>query len=78
MGIYLGHPGTGKPADDLGIMSGVETPKAPPAPAAGGDVPKPADAAAAAPATDSDKPAPAPAPEAAKKDDTDGKKPEKH
>src|SRR5215470_6015266 len=52
MGIFLGQPGTTRPADDLGIMSGVETPapKAPAAPA-GSDVPPPA-AGAAAPATD--------------------------
>src|SRR5215468_4255712 len=48
MGIFLGHYGTTRPADDLGIMSGVETPapKAPPA-ATGGDVPAPAGGAAA-------------------------------
>ena len=42
MGIYLGHAGTSKPAEDLGIMSGVETPKAPAAPAPAGEVPVPA------------------------------------
>ena len=78
MGIFLGHGGASKPADDLGIMSGVETPapKAPAAPA--GDVPAPAAATPAAtdkpaaPAA-SDKPAvPAAAP-AEKKDDGKGK-----
>jgi preprotein translocase subunit SecG len=57
MGIYLGSTRTQQPADDLGVMSGVETaaPKAPEAPG-GGDVP--AAPAAAATATDaSDKPA---------------------
>jgi preprotein translocase subunit SecG len=75
MAVFLGHSGTRKPADDLGVMSGVETPapKAPAAPA-GGDVPTPAGAAAAA---DSDKPAPAPAATGA---DANGKpaQPEKH
>ena len=80
MGIFLGHPGTSRPTDDLGIMSGVETP-APKAPAApSGDVP-PAPAAAA-PASDAgDKPAPAPAPAVeAKAGDNKGKtkEPEKH
>ncbi len=80
MGIFLGHSGTSRPADDLGIMSGVETPapKAPAAPA--GDVP-PAPAAAA-PASDAgDKPAPAPAPVAEAKGGEDKgkpKEPEKH
>src|SRR5262249_44911278 len=84
MGVFLGHSGTTRPADDLGIMSGVETaaPKAPAAPAAGGDVPAPAAGAAApAPADAGDKPAPAPAPAVeAKKDDGKGKpaEPEKH
>lgn len=78
MGIYLGHSGTTKPADDLGVMSGVETP-APkvPAPAPASDVPKPAAPAAAAA---DDKPAPAPAPAEAAKNDGKGKpaSPEKH
>ena len=83
MGIYLGHSGTAKPSDDLGVMSGVETPapKAPPATPAATDVPKPAAGAASA----DDKPAPVPSPEAAKAGDAaknDGKgkpaEPEKH
>jgi len=86
MGAFLGHPGTGKPADDLGIMSGVETPapKAPAAPAAGSDVPSPAAGAAATDA--GDKPAATPPPaapaptEPAKGGDDKGKPavPEKH
>jgi len=86
MGAFLGNPGTGKQADDLGIMSGVETaaPKASAAPAAGGDVPTPAAGAAA---TDGgDKPAAVPAPAAptpavpARDSDNKGKpaEPEKH
>ena len=78
MGIYLGHSGTTKPADDLGVMSGVETP-APkvPAPAPASDVPKPAAPAAAAA---DDKPAPAPAPAEAAKNDGTGTpaSPDKH
>jgi preprotein translocase subunit SecG len=52
MGVYLGHSGTQRPADDLGVMSNVEAPapKAPEAPA-GGDVPKASDLAAV-PASD--------------------------
>jgi len=84
MGIFLGHSGTSRPADDLGIMSGVEAPapKAPAAPA-GSDVPPPAAGAAAANDA-AEKPAPAPAPAAAAKDgDKNGKtdkpaQPEKH
>jgi preprotein translocase subunit SecG len=81
MAIFLGHGGTSRPADDLGIMSGVETPapKAPAAPASG-DVPAPAGAAAApAAAAAGDKPAPAPA-APAKADDSKEKpsEPEKH
>jgi preprotein translocase subunit SecG len=77
MGIYLGNARLGQPADDLGIMGGVETtaPKAPAVPA-GADVPKPAGAAAN---DASDKPAPAPA--SAAKDGGDKPKPtepEKH
>src|SRR5512140_3100234 len=69
MGIYLGHSGATKPADDLGIMSGVETPKAPPAAPVGSEIPAPA-AGAAATDAGADKPAPAapspaPAPAAA-------------
>jgi len=72
MGIYLGTTGGQRPADDLGVMSGVETaaPKAPEAPS-GGDVPAAPAAAAATDASDkpaatekpvaSDKPAAAPA-----------------
>ncbi len=84
MGAFLGNPGVSKPADDLGIMSGVETP-APKAPAAGSDVPTPAAGGAAA--TDGgDKPAAVPAPAApaatapAKDGDNKGKpaEPEKH
>jgi preprotein translocase subunit SecG len=62
MGIYLHNTGTQQPADDLGVMSGVETaaPKAPAAPA-GGDVPAAPAAAAANDASDkpvaTDKPA---------------------
>ena len=60
MGIYLGNTGTSRPADDLGIMGGVETtaPKTPEAPG-GAEVPKPAGAAANDAAGASDKPAPA-------------------
>ena len=81
MGIFLGRSGTTRPADDLGIMSGVETPapKVPAAPA-GGDVPPPA-AGAAATSDSGDKPAPAPTPAGpAKGDDGKGKagEPEKH
>jgi preprotein translocase subunit SecG len=81
MGAFLGNPGVTKPADDLGIMSGVETaaPKAPAAPAAGSDVPTPAGGASASDADD--KPAAAPAPAAPAKDgDKKGKpaEPEKH
>src|SRR6478735_2368455 len=63
MGIYLGSGGTQQPADDLGVMSGVETaaPKAPAAPT-GGDVPTAPGAAAATDA--SDKPAATDKPEA--------------
>ena len=80
MAIFLGHSVTNKPANDLGIMSGVQTPapKAPPAAPPGGDVPSPAAAAAA---SGGDKPAPAPAPAApAQNDDAKGKpaEPEKH
>ena len=61
MGIYLGHTGISRPADDLGVMGSAVAPaaKAPPAPpAANGDVPK-----APAAADTSDKPAAsAPAP----------------
>ncbi|HEY2395555.1 MAG TPA: preprotein translocase subunit SecG [Rudaea sp.] len=86
MGAFLGNPGVNKQADDLGIMSGVETPapKAPAAPAAGGDVPTPAAGAAAT--GGGDKPAAVPAPAAptpatpAKGSDSKGKpaEPEKH
>jgi preprotein translocase subunit SecG len=91
MGAFLGNPGVSKQADDLGIMSGVETPapKAPAAPAAGGDVPTPATGAAATDGGDKPAAAPvpaAPAPAAAAKEsdkkgsDTKGKpaEPEKH
>jgi len=79
MGLFLGHSGTSKPADDLGIMSGVATPapKAPAAPAApaGTDVPSPVGGSSAA--DGDEKPAPA---AAAAKDDAGGKpaEPEKH
>ena len=82
MGIFLGHPGSSRPADDLGIMSGVETPAPKAAPAAPGtDVPAPATGAAANDAAE--KPAPAPAPTAAKDGDKgkpqpDKPQPEKH
>ncbi|HZP65146.1 MAG TPA: preprotein translocase subunit SecG [Rudaea sp.] len=74
MGVYLGHAGVSRPADDLGVMSGAEAPKPAPAgsaataPAGNGDVPSaPAQAAPAAQPA-GDKPAPtAPAP--ATKDD---------
>jgi preprotein translocase subunit SecG len=56
MAWYLGNAGTAKPADDLGVMSGVEVPAAngaAKAPAVKGDVPATAPAAAAAaPASD--------------------------
>jgi preprotein translocase subunit SecG len=88
MAIYLGHSVTTKPADDLGIMSGVDTPapKAPEAPAATGDVPAPAagapaadtDKPAPAAANDADKPVPAPTNDAAKKDGDKKAEPEKH
>jgi hypothetical protein len=74
MGIYLGSTRTQQPADDLGVMSGVETaaPKAPEAPS-GGDVPA---APAAAAATDaSDKPAATDKPAAAPVDKDGGGKP---
>jgi len=80
MGIFLGHPGSNRPADDLGIMSGVEAPAPKPAPAAPGtDVPAPAVGAAANDAAEK----PAPAPAAAKDGDKGGKgdkpaQPEKH
>jgi preprotein translocase subunit SecG len=77
MAIFLGHSGTSRQADDLGIMSGVEVPKTAPAAPASGDVPAPAAGAASAPAAQSDKPAPV-AP--AKADDSKEKPqdPEKH
>jgi preprotein translocase subunit SecG len=83
MGVYLGHSGTQRPADDLGVMSGVETP-APKAPAApsGGDVPAAPAAAAASDA--SDKPAATDKPAAPTADKDAGKpapkpaEPEKH
>ena len=85
MGIYLHNTGTQQPADDLGVMSGVETaaPKAPAAPAGGGDVPA---APAAATASDaSDKPAATDKPAAPAGDKDAGKpapkkpdEPEKH
>jgi preprotein translocase subunit SecG len=61
MGIYLGRPDAGsRPADDLGVMSGVATeapkPESTP-PAASGDVPQPT----AAPSASGDKPAAPPA-----------------
>jgi len=91
MGIYLGTTRTQQPADDLGVMSGVETP-APAAPAApsGGDVPAaPAAAPAATDATDkpaaapenpsaTDKPAAKPAPKDGGKDGSKPADPEKH
>ncbi len=54
MAWYLGHAGASKPADDLGVMSGVDDSKAAAAPApVKGDVPAAAPAAAApAPASD--------------------------
>ncbi|MBB3228773.1 preprotein translocase subunit SecG [Luteibacter sp. Sphag1AF] len=60
MGIYLGRTGNPQPAADLGVMSGLETPKAPaagntPAAPAAADVPK------AAPAANGDVPAADPA-----------------
>ena len=59
MGIFVGRAGTQvRPADDLGVMSGVAVPAKPDAPAApapSGDVPPPA------PAASGDKPAPTPA-----------------
>ena len=90
MGIYLGNTRTRTPADDLGIMSGVQT-AAPKAPAANGEVPTPAGAPAPAagdvpvpaqtPApAGGDVPAPAPAepakpaPAPVKKDDNGGGK----
>ena len=83
MAWYLGHSGVAKPADDLGVISGIEAPAPAPAakvtipaaPAAGGDVPAaaPATAAPAATTPAKDVPAapaaPAPAPTAEKKDD---------
>jgi len=85
MAWYLGHSGVAKPADDLGVMSGVEAPAPapaptakitmPPTPAAGSDVPAaaPATAAPAAATPAKDVPAApaaaAPAPAAQKKDD---------
>jgi preprotein translocase subunit SecG len=79
MGIFLNNARVSKPSDDLGVMSGVETPapKAPAAPA-GTDVPAPATGAAA---SDGDKPAPASAPVPAPKDGDKKDKPaepEKH
>jgi preprotein translocase subunit SecG len=67
MGIYLGHSGVTRPADDLGVMGAAPEPKpaAPtPAPAASSDVPQaPASGAPASDQTTSDKPtAPAAAP----------------
>ncbi len=67
MGMYLGRPSADtRPADDLGLMSGVAAPakKDAAAPAADGDVP-PASTSGAAPAAP-DKPAPTPAAEPAK------------
>jgi preprotein translocase subunit SecG len=89
MGIYLGTGGTQRPADDLGVMSGVETaaPKAPAAPS-GGDVPAAPGAAAATDASDkpaatdkpaaADKPAATPAPKDGGKDSSKPAEPEKH
>lgn len=88
MAWYLGHSGVAKPADDLGVISGIEAPAPaptakitiPPAPAAGGDVPAaaPATAAPAATTPAKDVPAapaaPAPAPTAEKKDDKSAQK----
>jgi hypothetical protein len=89
MGIYLGSGGTQRPADDLGVMSGVETaaPKAPAAPT-GGDVPAAPAAAAATDASDkpaatdkpatTDKPAATPAAKDGGKDVPKPADPEKH
>jgi preprotein translocase subunit SecG len=62
MGVFLGRTGADvRPADDLGVMSGVATPAKPAAPAAApsssGEVPQPAPT----PAATADKPAPTPA-----------------
>jgi preprotein translocase subunit SecG len=81
MGIFLNNARVSKPSDDLGVMSGVETPapKAPAAPA-GTDVPAPATGAAAS--DGGDKPAPAAAAPAPATKDGDKKEkpvePEKH
>jgi preprotein translocase subunit SecG len=89
MGIYLGTTRTQQPADDLGVMSGVETaaPKAPAAPT-GGDMPAAPAAAAATDASDkpaatdkpatTDKPAATPAAKDGGKDVPKPADPEKH
>jgi len=59
MGMYLGHSGTARPVDDLGVMGNAPDAKTAPAPvpATSGDVPS----APSAPAATSDKPSAAPA-----------------